>query len=90
MSYTPPYPGGWEDFPNTSTPITAAALDTMDTGIGNAQGTADAAFSNAATAQGSADAAYSLAFAAQSTADAALAASAADDLSGIIAGRIFA
>lgn len=43
MPYTPPYPGGWEDFPNTTTPITAAALDTMDAGIDTAQDTADAA-----------------------------------------------
>jgi hypothetical protein len=33
MTYSPTYPGGWEDFPNTSTPITAAALNTIESGI---------------------------------------------------------
>jgi hypothetical protein len=33
MSYTPPYPSGWKDFPDTSTPIDAASLNTMDAGI---------------------------------------------------------
>jgi hypothetical protein len=33
MSYTPPYPGGWKDFPDTSTPIDAASLNTIDAGI---------------------------------------------------------
>jgi hypothetical protein len=44
MPYTPPYPSGWEDYPNTSTPLTAAALDAMDTGITNAVDLAEAAF----------------------------------------------
>jgi hypothetical protein len=43
MSYTPPYPLGWQDFPDTSTPIDAASLDIMDAGIAAAQATADAA-----------------------------------------------
>src|SRR5258708_7620968 len=34
MPYTPFYPGGWKDFPNTTTPIVAAALQNMETGIG--------------------------------------------------------
>lgn len=33
MAYTPFYAGGWKDFPNTTTPITAAALKHMDEGI---------------------------------------------------------
>jgi hypothetical protein len=41
MSYTPPYPGGWKDFPDTSTPIDAASLDIMDAGIAAAQADAD-------------------------------------------------
>jgi hypothetical protein len=49
MSYTPPYPGGWKDFPDTSTPIDAASLDTMDAGIAAAQGTADQALADANT-----------------------------------------
>jgi hypothetical protein len=57
MSYTPPYPGGWQDFPDTSTPIDAASLDTMDAGIAAAQGTADQAIIDAAAAQATADAA---------------------------------
>lgn len=33
MTYTPFYAGGWKDYPNTSTPITSAALNHMDEGI---------------------------------------------------------
>lgn len=33
MAYTPFYTGGWKDYPNTTTPITAAALNHMDEGI---------------------------------------------------------
>jgi hypothetical protein len=57
MSYTPPYPLGWQDFPDTSTPIDAASLNTMDAGIAAAQGTADQAILDAAAAQATADAA---------------------------------
>lgn len=34
VTYTPYYPGGWNNAPTTSTPIVAAALDTIDAGIG--------------------------------------------------------
>jgi hypothetical protein len=57
MTYTPPYAGGWQDFPDTSTPIDAASLNTMDAGIAAAQGTADQAILDAAAAQATADAA---------------------------------
>ena len=33
MAYTPFYAGGWKDYPNTSTPITSAALNHMEDGI---------------------------------------------------------
>ena len=33
MTYTPQYPGGWHDQPNTTTPITAAALAAIDAGL---------------------------------------------------------
>ena len=33
MAYTPFYTGGWKDYPDTTTPITAAALNHMDEGI---------------------------------------------------------
>jgi len=33
MPYTRPYSGGFVDFPSTSTPIDASALNTMDVGI---------------------------------------------------------
>lgn len=33
MPYTRPYPGGFQDFPNTTTPINASTLNTMDVGI---------------------------------------------------------
>lgn len=36
MAYTPFYSGGWKNYPDTSTPITAEALNHMDTGIKNA------------------------------------------------------
>ena len=32
MPYTRPYPGGFQDFPNTGTPINALALNTIDLG----------------------------------------------------------
>lgn len=32
-SYTPYYPGGWQDSPNLTTPVTAAALTNFDAGI---------------------------------------------------------
>lgn len=35
MPYTPHYPGGWLDAPNTSTPIVATALNTIESGIKN-------------------------------------------------------
>ena len=33
MAYNPFYAGGWKDYPNTSTPITSAALNHMEEGI---------------------------------------------------------
>lgn len=33
MAYTPFYTGGWKDYPNTTTPITAAALNHIEEGI---------------------------------------------------------
>jgi hypothetical protein len=33
MTYTPFYPGGWRDFPNTTTPIDAAALQNIENGL---------------------------------------------------------
>lgn len=33
MIYTPYYPGGWNDSPSTSTPIVAAALNNIESGI---------------------------------------------------------
>lgn len=33
MAYNPFYAGGWKDYPNTSTPITSAALNHMEAGI---------------------------------------------------------
>src|ERR1700685_2482892 len=33
MAYTPYYPGGWLDQPSTTTPIIAAALNTIEAGI---------------------------------------------------------
>jgi hypothetical protein len=42
MPYTRPYPGGFIDFPNTTTPLTASALNTMDVGIQTATTLAEA------------------------------------------------
>jgi Pectate lyase superfamily protein len=36
MPYTPYYPGGWQNSPTTSTPIIAAALQNIETGVQNA------------------------------------------------------
>lgn len=47
MPYTRPYPGGFVDFPSTSTPIDASALNTMDVGIK----TANDQFQTVTTAQ---------------------------------------
>ena len=33
MPYTRPYAGGFQDFPNTTTPINASALNTIDLGV---------------------------------------------------------
>lgn len=33
MAYSPYYPGGWDDSPSTDTPIIAAALNNMESGI---------------------------------------------------------
>lgn len=33
MPYTPFYNGGWKDYPNTTTPITAASLNHIESGI---------------------------------------------------------
>lgn len=41
MPYTPNYPGGWRDRPDTTTPITAAALDHIEGGIVAAQAAAE-------------------------------------------------
>lgn len=47
MPYNRPYPGGFVDFPSTSTPIDASALNTMDVGIK----TANDQFQTVTTAQ---------------------------------------
>lgn len=47
MPYTRPYPGGFQDFPNTTTPINASTLNTMDVGIK----TANDQFQTVTTAQ---------------------------------------
>lgn len=47
MPYTRPYPGGFVDFPSTSTPIDASTLNTMDVGIK----TANDQFQTVTTAQ---------------------------------------
>lgn len=47
MPYTRPYAGGFQDFPSTSTPIDASALNTMDVGIK----TANDQFQTVTTAQ---------------------------------------
>ena len=41
MAYSKYYPGGWEDSPSTKTPIKAAALNNMETGITNAHALLD-------------------------------------------------
>jgi hypothetical protein len=46
MPYTPYY-AAWEDDPSTDTPITAAALQNMETGIAGAAATAEAAIPKA-------------------------------------------
>ena len=43
MSYTPYYTTKWQSGEEGKTPITPAALNYMETGIANAQSTADAA-----------------------------------------------
>ena len=47
MPYTRPYAGGFQDFPNTTTPINAAALNTIDVGVK----TANDQFQTVTTAQ---------------------------------------
>lgn len=47
MPYTRPYAGGFQDFPATTTPIDASALNTMDVGIK----TANDQFQTVTTAQ---------------------------------------
>lgn len=47
MPYTRPYAGGFIDFPNTTTPLTASVMNTMDVGIQTATATADTALANA-------------------------------------------
>jgi hypothetical protein len=47
VPYNRPYPGGFVDFPSTSTPIDASALNTMDVGIK----TANDQFQSVTTAQ---------------------------------------
>lgn len=49
MAYTP-FHADWEDFPGTSTPVTAAALEYIEDGIVDAAATADAATASAAAA----------------------------------------
>src|ERR1700729_1259570 len=34
VTYSPFYPGGWDDSPNTATPIVAEALNNIESGIG--------------------------------------------------------
>lgn len=43
MAYTKVHPAGWEDLPSTDTPISAAALDTIEEGIEDAHDAAAAA-----------------------------------------------
>lgn len=57
MSYTEYYAGGWRDSPSTATPITAAALENMETGIASAASTATSSATAAAAAQATASAA---------------------------------
>jgi hypothetical protein len=42
MPYTRPYSGGFQDFPNTGTPINALALNTIDLGVKTVSDTVDA------------------------------------------------
>ncbi len=56
MAYTP-FHADWEDYPSQDTPITAAALEYIESGLSTAAATADEALSDAATAQATADAA---------------------------------
>jgi hypothetical protein len=56
ITYDPYYPGGWDDDPATDTPIIAAALDQIDTGITAATGQANTALSTAGAAQAAASA----------------------------------
>ena len=42
MPYTRPYPGGFQDFPNTGTPINALSLNTIDLGVKTVSDTVDA------------------------------------------------
>lgn len=43
MAYTRPYPAGWKDLPDRTTPVTAEALNTVDAGISAAAAAGDAA-----------------------------------------------
>jgi len=47
MPYTRPYAGGFQDFPDTTTPINAASLNTIDVGVQ----TANDQFQTVTTAQ---------------------------------------
>jgi hypothetical protein len=42
MAYVRPYPAGFLDYPDITTPVTAAALNTMDVGIKTVNDTVDA------------------------------------------------
>jgi hypothetical protein len=44
MPYSPTYPGGWQDFPDTSTPITATSLNTIESGISSVTNDVDSAW----------------------------------------------
>lgn len=50
MAYEKNYPGGWENEPSDTTPITAATLDHIEDGIADAAATADAALNTASGA----------------------------------------
>src|ERR1019366_7843201 len=47
VTYTRPYADGWDDVPDTTTPITAAALNAVDAGITQATGQANTALTTA-------------------------------------------
>ena len=66
MTYTPYYPGGWHDSPSAATPITAAALQNIETGVG-AVTTVAAANTTAITANTTAIAANATAIGAETT-----------------------